>query len=686
MSTTTGGVDYSDEQIEKAAGIVQEHVSSPGLSSQSGRFRRRSDFIDELGKQYDGKRDIYKVLGYDETIEAEQYRAKYERQGIATRIVELPARDTWKTPPDVSDDLDSSTDSEFDNQFSTFVDRVQLWNSLMRADIASGIGEYGLIFIGYTDDNEISEPVDGVSGPKGVEYLRPFSQDLVVDWDTGRDAGLNPSDELYNKPVEYTIAFAEPDEDLTDEEFHEQVHHSRIIHIAEGRIASQIKGKPRLKNVYNRLDDIQKVLGSSAEMFWSGADQKYHYNLNTDNAARIPEDALADIDEEVQQLVHDMSKAVRTINTDLEVIGGQEVNPEGVITEEIKFLSGSTGIPKRILTGSERGELASSQDRANWYGKVAGRQETFAEPDILIPLLDALMESGALPEVDIEVEWPNLFELTELEEAKVWKNRAQAGATLKKMRTFATEEELFEYMKDGTTPDFEDMDPSELPGMRMLPGEMQERAQMMGEAAGSTSMTAPGSGSDSDQGQGGDQPPQPPESSQNVESLFFNVDVGDVVSTPDGKGVVVDVITASEMDEDSELSGTSLDPRNQDVYVVALVEGGHDFYTASDLNSASFDVEQPGDTSEEIMSSNESRIPSWLPFRSVLITNDWTMPESWVESERPARLILLDAWASMGAQFNCGGACCMGELHDEELCASMKDEVLGTELWRGGWV
>jgi hypothetical protein len=53
-------------------------------------------------------------------------------------------------------------------------------------------------------------------------------------------------------------------------------------------------------------------------------------------------------------------------------------------------------------------------------------------------------------------------------------------------------------------------------------------------------------------------------------------------------------------------------------------------------------------------------------------------PDSWEESEKPARMILLDAWSSMGATFTG----CVGEVGSRRLCASMKDEVLGTERWR----
>jgi len=71
----------------------------------------------------------------------------------------------------------------------------------------------------------------------------------------------------------------------------------------------------------------------------------------------------------------------------------------------------------------------------------------------------------------------------------------------------------------------------------------------------------------------------------------------------------------------------------------------------------------------------------------------FSYPESWEESETPARLILLKAWAGMNGQFDCGGDCCKGEMLSSGMseqaanrfCASMKDRVLGGwEGWRGG--
>lgn len=146
---------------------------------------------------------------------------------------------------------------------------------------------------------------------------------------------------------------------------------------------------------------------------------------------------------------------------------------------------------------------------------------------------------------------------------------------------------------------------------------------------------------------------------------------GDAVKTPQGFGVVVEVRTDSFTGKnDAEIDASE----NSPTYVVGLQDGriGVGFYSASELTATEFpetDIENPLDDVSSEQTSNS------------LSSNGWTMPDTWRESEKPARLILLDAWSSMGGQFDCGGACCMGELKDAELCASMKDEALGG--WTG---
>ena len=73
-------------------------------------------------------------------------------------------------------------------------------------------------------------------------------------------------------------------------------------------------------------------------------------------------------------------------------------DPSGATDVYLKMISAGTGIPLRILTGSERGELASSQDEANWASVIEARRTRYAEPLILRPLVNRLLWAGALPQ------------------------------------------------------------------------------------------------------------------------------------------------------------------------------------------------------------------------------------------------------------------------------------------------
>jgi hypothetical protein len=156
---------------------------------------------------------------------------------------------------------------------------------------------------------------------------------------------------------------------------------------------------------------------------------------------------------------------------------------------------------------------------------------------------------------------------------------------------------------------------------------------------------------------------------------------GDVVDTPQGVGVVVEARTESFEGKNGEVDASS----NSPTYVIGLKDSrvGVGFYKASELSEGEIetDVENPVDDAKSVANNTVHNVKRALG----LVENDWTMPESWRESDTPARVILLDAWSSMGGQFDCGGSCCMGELKDEELCASMKDAALGGWTgWRKG--
>lgn len=171
-----------------------------------------------------------------------------------------------------------------------------------------------------------------------------------------------------------------------------------------------------------------------------------------------------------------------------------------------------------------------------------------------------------------------------------------------------------------------------------------------------------------------------------VESLQGQYEAGEWVSTPDGDGVIDDRVTEGTVDE---MDASSDSP----VYAVIMLDKETvNFYRASDLEQTEGptveDVDEPTEDLDAM-----ADITNAVDDAEALQFGDFNYPDSWEQSETPNRVILLDAWSSMGAQFDCGGACCKGTMRQngmserasDQFCASMKDAATGTHDWRGGW-
>lgn len=365
------------------------------------------------GTQFNGVRDMYEVLGYPREILFSSYLEKYLRQDIAGKVIDLPAQDTWRKPPKIKDgDEDSSMEgvrSPFLQGIQYLVEKRRMWHYLQRVDRLAGVGRYGVLLIGTTGAAKLSDELlaNSLRTPQDVLYLSVFSEGSAMITSLNRDT----NNERFGLPAQYTITFGEG---LGAE----PVHWSRVLHVAEDLLEDDIYGLPRLQRVYNRLEDLIKQVGGGSEATWKNMDRGLHADVR--DGFDLPDaDALSD---EIDEYIHGLRRFIRTQGVDINSLGSETVDPTGLFEATVALIAAASDIPQRILLGSERGELASSQDQANWSGVIASRQTQHAEPAILRPFIDRLVKAGALPKPSsgkYAVEWMSLFELNELEKAKV---------------------------------------------------------------------------------------------------------------------------------------------------------------------------------------------------------------------------------------------------------------------------
>ena len=384
---------------------MAEVVRMPGISL----FRSlTSSMIDRLrlghghGVTFKGARDIYEACGYDKRLVLKQYRQRYQRGDIACRVIEAYPEATWRgTGHDcVFDSEDVETETPFERAWNDLNKRLRIWSKFYRADVLAGLGHYSILLIGATGDYHT--PLETASADD-LLFLQPFCQEdaVITQWQE------DTKDPRYGLPLQYQLRRVsvldrhnERGNAPMAEKFSRPVHFSRVIHIADGKLDDDVYGKPRLEHIWNRLDDLDKLLGAGAEAFWQRAHQGFQFDI--DPEIEFEPEEREKFKTEIDDFMNRLSRVVRTRGVKMQAFGSDVARFDDNASSLISFISAATKIPKRLLMGSEQGELASSQDRDNWRERVQDRRTRFAEPDVVRPFVDRLVELGALPKPQVQ--------------------------------------------------------------------------------------------------------------------------------------------------------------------------------------------------------------------------------------------------------------------------------------------
>lgn len=395
-------------------------IQEKQLQLLSSIIRERSAVAAKLGKSFSNKRDLYETLGYVgyDGLTHDNCLAKFKRQDIAKRVVRAYPEEAWEKAPIVTDESDG--ESSFETEYAEFAETLNIYNFCKRIDVLAGIGEYAVLMIGFNDNRDMKEEVTSASE---ILYLQPYGQ-----W-SARIHSLDddPKSPRYGKPLAYSISFSEPSsigESTKLREF--EVHHSRVIHVSKNLLESDVFGTMELECVYNRLDNIELLSGGSAEMYWQGAMRGLAFLAREGYDMAQTASSLSD---EIDNYVHGLQRYMKLEGLDVQSLSPNITSPKEHFEVQIDLISAATGIPKRILLGSERGELASTQDDEAWTSRVESYRVETSEKRILRPFINRLIEVGILPTPTgdkYNVEWPELTAPTAKDNADVGKTTASA--------------------------------------------------------------------------------------------------------------------------------------------------------------------------------------------------------------------------------------------------------------------
>ena len=393
--------------------MVSKNVISL-FRAAAGMIGSRADLAARAGITFNGRRDIYAYLGYKRYLTYDDYYDRYRRGGIASRLVDAYPQATWRQRPILLDPDKQLQDdrSEFVKAFDDMAKRLNLYHYFERADKLAGIGRYSVVMIGVKGGQPLETPLPRVSSFDDIIYITPYSEENaeVKEYDT------NPASERFGLPTVYGVSISK---NLPKR----NVHYTRLLHISEGLLEDDVYGKPRMEPVWNYLDDLDKIMGGSAEGVWRTVDRGIQFDIDKD-ATLDPEDE-DNFTDEIEEYIHNFKRYIKTRGVTARPLGSEVASVKDNFDATVSLIGGTLGIPSRILLGSERGQLASSSDERNFSSRVKERQQSYAEPIMMRSFTNRLRLTGMeVPEY--VVSWPDVSTLTDKERSDVAARFAQA--------------------------------------------------------------------------------------------------------------------------------------------------------------------------------------------------------------------------------------------------------------------
>jgi len=400
--------------------VVHTKAEQSFFNTVAQTFRRLYSGV-MYGQSPDGTRDYNTTFGYPESLSYQLFYGMFRRGGIANTVVAKVAKACWRDVPALM-----VGDDDVGEDIITSLKSIGAFKYLERADILNRIGNFSILLVGVPDGMELNQPLGSARDMSGV-YFMPYSYEgiTILKWDT------EPTSPRCGQPEEYqvrTVNLGDKEKEVT---FTTRiVHWSRIVHLAEGALDSDVEGASALMPVFNALLDKDKVRGASSESFYRNA--RRVFALEAEKGARLS--MTTESKQAFQDEINDFNNGYQ----DFMRLDGMKANqlqpglfsPRDSFDIAVEEIAGTTGIPIRILTGKGGGQLAGSEDRASWNSLVTDRQDAECSP-WLLRTLQILDEVGLikLPD-DVVISWPPQKALSETEEADATQKRASAFASV----------------------------------------------------------------------------------------------------------------------------------------------------------------------------------------------------------------------------------------------------------------
>lgn len=334
-----------------------------------------------------------------------QYEEMYRFNTLGRKAVHALADECWQSHPEVYEDDDPEKLTPAEQDWAEVLRlHPAVWRTVHRADRLSGVGRYGGLVLGVDDGRKADEPLGAArNGPRSLLYLRPVGEREAEVSSTDTD----PTSVRFGRPTSYLVQVGDPDGDAGTTEV--EVHWTRFLHMADELGAGEVYAPPRLEPVFNRLLDLRKTLGASAEMFYKGAFPGISFEVLAELAGRSNMDK-ASLRAEFLAYQNGTERFMALDGATANTLAPNVADPTQHAMLQVQMIAADLDVPVRVLLGSQQGHLAGLDDTHRWEGKVTGRRADYLTPAVVVGLADRLAGCGVVrpPAAGFKVWWPEV--------------------------------------------------------------------------------------------------------------------------------------------------------------------------------------------------------------------------------------------------------------------------------------
>ncbi len=375
---------------------------------------------------------LWDEFGYPNSLEFDRYYLAYERNAVAFAAVHKLLDSCWVDNPTIIDGDDGKESTETTDWEKTITKLLKKhWTKIKDADRRNLVGRYSALLIQFRDGREWHEPVDR----EKVKSLRNIGNGPIVKlipaWESQIKPGNFDTDtlsETYGQPVSYNFNEQPVGDDGTYGPVRGvTVHPERIIILCEGsEDENMLSGVPFLRAGYNKLLDLEKVSGGSAEGFLKNASRQlgiaFDKETNIANLSKQATDAgYKDLGEALNDKVAKMNRGtdsalVMQAGTP-SVLSVAAADPSPTWTVAANEFASSIQCPFTILFGQQTGRLASDEDKTDWAKRCNGRRWGF-QSTVIESVLERFWTVGVIDPPtsgEVTLAWSDLLAPSEKE-------------------------------------------------------------------------------------------------------------------------------------------------------------------------------------------------------------------------------------------------------------------------------